>query len=422
MKLKKTAAALLSALIISLTPTCAFAEDSEKDFDTSDGYTDVTDDEGYLTDSEGNYKYSLNDDGTATIEKYLGKETSVVVPEELDGVKVTGFGDYTYYMREDITDITLSENIADFGWFSFYGCLALKEFKVNEKNPIYTVDENGILFDQAGECIMAYPAALDKEEYVIPDGIICINSSAFSCNPYLKKVTIPEGVIAQYMGIRAFAECTALETVVFPESLTAISQFCFAACTSLEQVEFTNKLQKIDQAAFYNCTALDTVVLPSSLQEIGQGAFISTAFDQIKIPAGVSSIGYSAFGYYTDDKDEIVQMDDFTIYGYNNTYAQSYCNENGIDFVPLDNDGAAETEEVKNSSDEKNLNRNRIIWAVCILLVIVIVIVIVILNNKSKKLKDEDEGDYEDFELEADETADEEEETNDSNEESDGEV
>ena len=45
-----------------------------------------------------------------------------------------------------------------------------------------------------------------------------------------------------------------------------------------------------------------------------------------------------------------------------------------------------------------------------------------ILNNKSKKLKDEDEGDYEDFELEADETADEEEETNDSNEESDGEV
>ena len=69
MKLKKTAAALLSALIISLTPTCAFAEDSEKDFDTSDGYTDVTDDEGYLTDSEGNYKYSLNDDGTATIEK-----------------------------------------------------------------------------------------------------------------------------------------------------------------------------------------------------------------------------------------------------------------------------------------------------------------------------------------------------------------
>ncbi len=395
MKLRKMAAAFTAAILMTAAPFGAYAEDDADIFEESDGYGDEVDDSDYITDSSGLYKYSLADDGVV-IEEYLGSEKSVVIPEELDGVKVTGLGDYAYYMHDEITDITISKNVVDFAWFPFYGCTSLKEFKVDPDNPIYTADEQGILFDKAGQCLMAYPAALEQEEYAIPDGIVCINNSAFACNPYIKKVTIPEGVVADYMGIRAFAECTALETVVFPESLTKITEFCFAACTSLKNVDFADTLSIIDKAAFYNCTSLEQPSFPDSLTEIGQGAFISTGFDQVTIPATVASIGYSAFGFVTDDEDNIVQMDEFTIYGYNNSSAQTYCNENSLKFVSLNEDvGNAAAEGEKNSSDEKNVSKNRTIAAVVIILVAAAAFAIAILNRKSKKLEDDDlNGDY----------------------------
>lgn len=50
---------------------------------------------------------------------------------------------------------------------------------------------------------------------------------------------------------------------------------------------------------------------PASLTEIGQGAFVSTGFKTIEIPATVISIGYSAFGFTTDQTHEIIAVDGF---------------------------------------------------------------------------------------------------------------
>jgi hypothetical protein len=402
MKLKKTAAAILAAFLMAGTAFTAYAEENEEveleeELDSYseevDGDADTeSEEDSYITNSEGTYTYSINDDGTATLEEYLGNETKVVVPEEVDGIEVTGFGDYTYYFHEEITEITLSANIQDFGWFPFYGCTSLEKFSVNEDNPIYTTDEKGILFDKAGVSLMAYPAAIKDEEYTIPDGIICINSSAFACNPYLKKVTIPEGVIYDYFGIRVFAECTALETVVLPESLTEISDFCFAGCTSLETITFPDTLEKIDQAAFYNCTSLQAPEFPYSLTEIEQAAFMSTGFDQVEVPETVTIIGYSVFGFYTDEDDMIQQMDDFVVCGYSNSMAQSYCTENGITFVSLDDED--EDDGSANSSDAATLKRNRIIAGCVAGGVVIIVIAAVVISRKVKKMEENGEDEY----------------------------
>lgn len=410
MNLKKITAAFFAAFIMAAVPFSAYADDeSDGEVLAEDGSAEkVTDD---IIDSTGTYQYSIRDDGTASIEFYLKREeSSVVIPEELDGIKVTKLGDYAYLEHEEIIDITISENLLDFGTVSFYGCTNLEEFKVNEKNPLYCIVDGGILYDQAGTCLMGYPAQLKNEEYVVPDGTIGINNSAFACNPYIKKVTVPEGVVSDYFGIRVFAECTALEDVKLPESLTAISEFCFAGCTSLKGIEFPSKLNSIGDAAFFSCTSFEEPTLPAYLTEIGQCAFASTNFTNVEIPPGVSNIGYSAFGYYTDDEQQnedggnLILNENFTVSGYSNSYAQSYCAENGITFIPLSEIAVHEddTEDVNPIIKFSKRNWKKILIGVGSVVLIIAVIIVAVINKKAENLPDDDnEGDYD--EPEADE-------------------
>lgn len=40
----------------------------------------------------GDYYFKINDEGTATITKYIGSEEEVVIPTEINGIKVTAIG------------------------------------------------------------------------------------------------------------------------------------------------------------------------------------------------------------------------------------------------------------------------------------------------------------------------------------------
>ena len=106
----------------------------------------------------------------------------------------------------------------------------------------------------------------------------------------------------------------------------------------------------IGDAAFFECESMTEFTFPASLTEIGQGAFVSTGFKTIEIPATVISIGYSAFGFTTDQTHEIIAVDGFSISGYSGSYAQSYCTENGIEFIEIE---PANTDTGKNSSESK---------------------------------------------------------------------
>ena len=58
----------------------------------------------------------------------------------------------------------------------------------------------------------------------------------------------------------------------------------------------------IEDNAFYGCTAMVSMIIPESITSIGQFAFQSCSFTEIKIHDGITSIGYGAFAnssYYT---------------------------------------------------------------------------------------------------------------------------
>lgn len=394
--IKRIAAVFISgAAVLSCYAFSAAAEDNiDGEADMIDTGDESSEESNYI--SSGDYKYSVKvyDDGSsvAFLEEYTGSAEKVKIPEEIDGYKVKGLGNKTFYMNDKITEITISENLADFGYYPFYGCTSLVEFKVNENNPIYTSDSDGALVGKDGLSMMAYPTGKNPEKYTLADGIVAINSSAFAMCSNLKELKLPDSL--EYIGNFVFSECTSLESVTLPDSVTALGKFLFSGCTSLKDVTLPANLQKISEAAFYKCESLELIDFPKTLTEIGQAAFVSTGMTSIKIPATITAIGYSAFGFYTNENDEIMLNEDFVVMGYNGSYAQTYCQENEVTFLALDEDEASAGSD--ESAENQTLSKRAIVL-ICIggVLVVAAVIVAVIVIKKRKTLKDTDDGEEE---------------------------
>ena len=130
------------------------------------------------------------------------------------------------------------------------------------------------------------------------------------------KVVMPSntsGYSITCIGKFAFMGCKSLESVTIPESITRIDYGAFSNCTNLKSVTITNSENYIDIArfAFYECPSLKNVTLPEKVY-IDNWAF-----------------GYNYYEY--SDK----KSDDFTIYGYTDSKAETYAFNNDFKFISL---------------------------------------------------------------------------------------
>lgn len=375
----------------------AFADDETAAETESDEVIAEDEASEYLTTEDGNYQYSVATDEDTNeqyviLETYLGTEESVVIPEEVDGIKVREIGDYTFCENMTIKDVTIPKTVEDFGDYCFYGCTSLTEYKVDEENEIYTTDENGALVAKDGLVYFLFPAGnTSLSEITVPDGTVSIHSSAFAVCRNFKKINLPDSL--EYIGSFCFGECESLDNVVIPEGVTSIEQFTFSGCKSLKNITLPDTITYIGSAAFFECTSLTDFTFPAQLTEIDQAAFASTGFDSIEIPPTIQSIGYSAFGFTTDENNQIVPMESFTVKGYTGSVAQSYCSENEIEFVAIEEEATTEasSSESKNSSDSKV--KPGVIISICIVAVVIVIVVVVIVRKSRKNYDDDNEND-----------------------------
>ena len=151
--------------------------------------------------------------------------------------------------------------------------------------------------------------------------VTAIVGSAFEGCTALASVVIPESVTK--IGEYAFEGCTALASVVIPESVTEIGRCAFKGCNITElshpcltikggvaikdgkvqycasqarEIVIPAGVTEIGGCAFSGCTALASVVIPAGVTEIGGYAFKGcTSLASVVIPAGVTAIGEAAF-------------------------------------------------------------------------------------------------------------------------------
>ena len=139
----------------------------------------------------GSYEYEVVD-STVKIVKYTGNESSVKIPDSINGRSVTKIGEYAFEEKQSLTEVILPNKLESIGDFAFFGCIKLKKLDIPqtvkeigqnavgyfEKNNIMSpVDgiviighENETVKKYANECGFSY-----KDEDVIEASQITLN-------------------------------------------------------------------------------------------------------------------------------------------------------------------------------------------------------------------------------------------------------
>lgn len=248
----------------------------------------------------GEYKYEVTG-GSITIDTvrgcvlgYSGYPTSIVIPEEINGVPikeieknafyncgsllsvvipdtVTKIGDYAFYNARGISDIKLSENIESVGKYCFYNCINMNLAQL----------PNNIL--EIGDYAFAYCKKIQISQ--IPDSVTQLGNYVFQYCESINKINIGDNI--NYIPDNCFYCCKNLETVVF-NNVKSIEQYAFYGCTKLKLDKLSDKINNIGYCSFYNCTNLSISEIPDNVIQIDPYAFDNTAIESIRIGKGIT--------------------------------------------------------------------------------------------------------------------------------------
>lgn len=147
------------------------------------------------------------------------------------------------------------------------------------------------------------------ESLVLPDSITIIDDEAFSRCTSLKKINMPKSLT--YIGQNAFYGCSSLENVTFPDSLSSIGEGAFARCTSLTKVCIPKNVY-VSKDGFLCCSSVTELILEDGMRGIGSSFMDATfgglAITEVTIPGSVETIGDRAF-CYTNTLETVVIKD-----------------------------------------------------------------------------------------------------------------
>lgn len=141
------------------------------------------------------------------ITKYIGKETSIIIPKELDGYPVLSIENLSTRTESIINSVETQEGLLCIGNSAFYGS-DISNIKIS----------NTVQYIEAG----AFSFCQELNEIEIPNSVKCIDMDAINGCNNLEKVIIPVNVEE----INGFVSYRSSNLVVFGESGSKAAQWC----------------------------------------------------------------------------------------------------------------------------------------------------------------------------------------------------
>ena len=157
------------------------------------------------------------------------------------------------------------------------------------------VDEWGVKYSKDGRKLLKTTQELNLNgTYSIKEGVRIICDKAFYYCTALRSLVIPDSVTS--IGNRAFCGCRSLTDIVIPDSVNSIGYCAFWNCRSLTDIVIPDGVTSIVDEVFSDCESLSSLVLPESVTSIGESAFSGCeSLSSLVIPDGVTSIWDMAF-------------------------------------------------------------------------------------------------------------------------------
>ena len=319
----------------------------------------------------GDYKYTLDEDGNATVIRYTGEAKKVTVPGKLDDYPVTAIGPQVFCYNTTITsvslpkglvsigdyafgacmnlksmtlpnsltsigngafkgcisltDITIPENVTEIGQNPWANCDKLTSIKVSKKNPAFTVS-NKALLRKTDQYLICYPAGIKAGTFAIPDGTAGIADNAFAYCEHIRSVTIPDSV--REVGSNPWRGCPNMSSLTLSENHPALSYangglvskpdqrlVCYLPAYEAETYEIPDGILTVGNDAFYGCTKLTGVIFPDSIRSIRENAFAEcSSLDNIILPDGITTLESHTF-YMCKSLTNITLPDSLTSIG-----------------------------------------------------------------------------------------------------------
>ncbi len=231
----------------------------------------------YLS-QDGLWKYCIRPDGAAMLYSdvfqgcsYQGSDTVVTIPSVIDGYTVKELGAFSMSGLTNAAKITVPDSVENIGFSAFSGCTNLRELVLGNN-----VQEIGA-------------QVIDHTAIPFEDGVVY-------CNGYLLRVD------QNYEGMFTVKPGTKL-----------MAMFSFGNCSKVDRVILPDSITRIDEATFVGCTGLKEILIPHSVGFIYDRAFVD-------------------YNEQTGQEERSLER----IYGSPNTGAEGFANQNNIPFVNIE--------------------------------------------------------------------------------------
>ena len=229
------------------------------------------------TSTFGDFEYRyLQRLGGMEITKYLGNDTVVTIPAEIEGKPVVSVGGFS---KSKVKSVTIPDGVKEIGIEAFSWCTELTT--VDVPDSVTRI------------CNCAFLQCKKLQSVRIPEGVTVIENAAFSDCQELAEITIPNSVTE--IKQNAFSRCYAIKSIEIPNGVTSIGINAFASCFGLKSITIPGSVTRIDRFAFQN-NRITSLTIENGVQEIGESAFQSCAeIMSIEIPDSVTKIEQYAF-------------------------------------------------------------------------------------------------------------------------------
>ena len=151
--------------------------------------------------------------------------------------KLVTVGEYAFAGCGALEEIRIPANVAKIGKYAFHYCDALTAIRVDEKNKQYS-DKDGVLFTADKTVLIRYPAGNTRKVYVVPDGVVRIENSAFD-GCLAREIRLPDSLLE--IAKRAFCYGTKLEQIQLPAGIALIGDQAFSRCRALARADVAGR-------------------------------------------------------------------------------------------------------------------------------------------------------------------------------------